>query len=635
MNAEIKNNVRSLETIAKISLKTDSYRLNQMLSKFIERSSIFACANLRFIFFFLSFTPTKNYNKFQMRIWLWMSAFTRAGHAEDEPLEVNICYLIVEVDKRYDGKANEDTSEAEAVELTSIWLEELEEKQHVELKEDSGEEEEEEYLTNLYHLLFIISMKSFDSCFVFYSKRSNVYCDVLGRTYSIQLISISTSFSFSLFPFFIYILKCVRGRIFRQTCDNKIMRDNICNSNNTSRPSLVLGSWAHKPTYPKCYMNHNACGSWPCGPHDLLLRLSVSNGKKIHFDNKIKLLYFKLLALTLIANLSHITALIKLKLAYDIEPNPGPPNLVNSNELTVITLNCRGLGNINKFRALLNTSYNLLARKRNTIILLQETMIKDSKYLDLAWRGIYALTPGTGNSQGCVTLLNANTKIVNQIDVGNRAHVLEVEGLDGVDTKLVVANIYAPIGYGLDKRTFFTEIIDIISTYNLNNIILGGDFNLTFGEEDRINRRTSNAEIITAGLLKAELSEINLKDAWEGFQGMTWNRGDSFTRLDRLFYKINGLRHLSTEVDWGLSDSDHAAVKVNFGPLLNRKKGVKICRLNPKVVQDPDMLLQLRSHLIEQLNSIPPTFNPHVKLEFAKMSIRSKALELGKRIVSG
>ena len=39
-------------------------------------------------------------------------------------------------------------------------------------------------------------------------------------------------------------------------------------------------------------------------------------------------------------------------------------------------------------------------QKEKMIMMIQETMITKSRYLDLAWRGKYEFTPGSGNSQG-------------------------------------------------------------------------------------------------------------------------------------------------------------------------------------------------------------------------------------------
>ena len=53
--------------------------------------------------------------------------------------------------------------------------------------------------------------------------------------------------------------------------------------------------------------------------------------------------------------------------------------------------------------------------------MIQEKMITNSRYLDLAWRVKYVFTPGTGNSQGCITLTH------NDITITDIEHI-QIEG---------------------------------------------------------------------------------------------------------------------------------------------------------------------------------------------------------------
>ena len=55
------------------------------------------------------------------------------------------------------------------------------------------------------------------------------------------------------------------------------------------------------------------------------------------------------------------------------------------------------------------------------IIMIHETMITNSRYLDLAWRVKYVFTPATGNSQGCITLTH------NDITITGIEHI-KIEG---------------------------------------------------------------------------------------------------------------------------------------------------------------------------------------------------------------
>ncbi len=223
-------------------------------------------------------------------------------------------------------------------------------------------------------------------------------------------------------------------------------------------------------------------------------------------------------------NERHKTSLIKLTLCFDIEENPGPIQK-NGTKLVIVTLNCRGLGNVDKFRLVLNKANQILKENPNAIIMLQEIMVKDDKYLKLSWRGSYAITYGTGNSQGCLTLARSNIILSNQVNIDNSGHKVEAEGL--LDEKTTILNIYAPNGYGNDKKRFFDEVLDIIENSTNRNTILAGDFNLTFSEADRYKRNTCTGEKNIAKTVSDRLINLNMADAWAGSEGMTWKRSNT------------------------------------------------------------------------------------------------------------
>ena len=53
----------------------------------------------------------------------------------------------------------------------------------------------------------------------------------------------------------------------------------------------------------------------------------------------------------------------------------------------------------------------------------------------------------------------------------------------------LIVNIYAPLGYNNAKNEFFNNTLDVITNYDGENVIFGGDFNITnitgIGSEDR------------------------------------------------------------------------------------------------------------------------------------------------------
>ncbi len=358
-----------------------------------------------------------------------------------------------------------------------------------------------------------------------------------------------------------------------------------------------------------------------CGLKSLFDKSNFShNGKK---GQKTKCVYLTLRRLNTI-NIRALDNYLKGRLVHDIEKNPGPV----SNIVTVITLNCRGLNQISKFRLLLNKAAMLQQLNPNTIIMLQETMVIDTTYIELAWKGKYIFTPGTGNSKGCITLLDNDTIIYNNFIIGNRGHYAQIQLCN--QKKVTIFNIYAPNGYTQEKRAYFENLIDLLNR-NAEDIILAGDFNLTMQGCDRHNHQTNAGEQNIANYLSIELDQLGLIDHLKDKRVMTWKKGNSMSKLDRIYTRLNRYTLTSVTTDWTIIDSDHTAVVATFNSEIRHKKGIRPYRLHSVVVNNPDTLNELCTYLREQLQTLSPEANPHTILEFAKMTIHTKAMQLSKR----
>ena len=148
---------------------------------------------------------------------------------------------------------------------------------------------------------------------------------------------------------------------------------------------------------------------------------------------------------------------------------------------------------MDKTRALLNKVYQL-PTLQPLFVMLQETMITSSHYLEMAWRGQLVHTPGTGNSKGCVTLLNADNQISNIKHYGNWGHCFNVKL--GSGETVMICNIYAPNGFDQTKTDFFHEVFQDLERWD-GPLILTGDFNTTLGTEERHCRGVTAAEVRT------------------------------------------------------------------------------------------------------------------------------------------
>ena len=303
-------------------------------------------------------------------------------------------------------------------------------------------------------------------------------------------------------------------------------------------------------------------------------------------------------------------------------------------DLQVVSLNVRGLSDSKKLRHLINASYKLTKASQNSLYLFQEVYVQRLDLLNFLWRGDYYLTPGTGNSQGCLTLLTAPYKIVHSTDLGNRAHVLVLTKDDVNRAELIIANAYAPSGYDADKLTFFEDLIGLISdavtNYNCENVLLAGDLNLVFSPEEVKNRLYSNPEKRIATAVSVMFRDLNLTDGWNSTQSthFTWTTSrtgqQSFSTLDRVLYNQANWQLVDKKVDWGFSVSDHAAVIAAFKRVVAQpNRNIMIPRLDPRLLLDPEGRRMLEDKFRELAEQASPDWNPHVKLEYLKMCLRS------------
>jgi hypothetical protein len=106
--------------------------------------------------------------------------------------------------------------------------------------------------------------------------------------------------------------------------------------------------------------------------------------------------------------------------------------------------------------------------------------------------------------------------------------------------------------------------------------------------------------------------------------GYTWNRGECYSRLDYVFVSEQlGNRLVVASTDWAFEQSDHAAVKLKFFLESKVEKGPGIPKINTNLLNDRVTKERIGKEIQEQLNQIPAHWDPHTKLEFMKVVVRS------------
>ena len=323
-----------------------------------------------------------------------------------------------------------------------------------------------------------------------------------------------------------------------------------------------------------------------------------------------------------------LTCRLLLKLAGDIESNPGP-------SITLVTQNCRGLKKEAKFRQLINRIYKSHNVNQSLIISLQETHVEHSN-LNYLWKGSHIFTPGNGHQGGCITLLSDNIEVIDQIDIENEAHVAKLNMVENTfSLTIIIANIHAPCAHNPIKVKFFEKIRESIDQLQSTEpsdcpIIILGDFNLVFNKNERINTNFTKKEKNIGGEINSIFDDLQLIDCWDqGKDDMTWRHGEKMSKIDRIKWSpALNYGNLKVKTDWTYTESDHAAIIVNMTPQYNNIISRPI-RIDTRFMQSTTLKHQfLKEIKVRMDQTVETKMNPHQKLEYLKMSIRSIALEI-------
>ena len=283
----------------------------------------------------------------------------------------------------------------------------------------------------------------------------------------------------------------------------------------------------------------------------------------------------------------------------NVEVNPGPHSTQRNSSVMGTSYNVRGLNDEPKLRHLINYCYLKIRNGRDLdhFFLFQETFIAKANKIPYLWRGNYHLTPGSGNGSGCISLFSSHINVVHQVDFGMRGHVLVCQKSGEQRVFAIVANIYAPCPNNQEKIVFFEEVFDKISevmvTYECNNVIVAGDFNLNFKESEMKNRNFSAQEKRAAQIVENFANGLGLVDVWKERESLfTWRRAntDVFSTIDRILFSKHSQAITGVVTNWSLSMSDHAAIELSLktkGELnINRSK---ITRLDPSLLNNQEV----------------------------------------------
>ena len=339
------------------------------------------------------------------------------------------------------------------------------------------------------------------------------------------------------------------------------------------------------------------------------------------------------------------TLIATLLLRGGVEQNPGPIN----KEFRLLSQNCRGLTDRKKLIRLLRQVYPNSRGSRGssslTIACLQETHKVDRFAIANCFKGQAVIDDGERNQRGACILVPESFEVCSSHTSGFGRWAIAVvkpkSSIPGSDHKHVIATIYAPNCHReaiVFYQEFFNSLDDVTDTLVVNgdsfDTIVTGDFNVVLdpnaGASNRLVTRPERelAVLIIDGMESRNLLEPDsflVKDCY------TWRRGTCLSKLDYLFVSSELRNRIkSATIKWFEFGTklDHAAVCAQFSdgsPTTRGRSFPKVYSTDIRSEADKQWLLD---QLLKCEEQIMPHWNPHMKLDFIKMMLRAKALEL-------
>ena len=341
------------------------------------------------------------------------------------------------------------------------------------------------------------------------------------------------------------------------------------------------------------------------------------------FNYSISLLHFiptMLISITKITNIKSILLILLILLCAGIEPNPGPPR-----KTKITTYNCNGLGDQNKLRRLLLKVNNEVSK--GAIVFLQETHIVDTKVLESSWKNKFLSNCKKTNAAGVIILFSDKYEI-NYVHKDDEGRAI-VAVISNEERTLILANAYFPNDHKAGIKfaeNLYLKIIEAQVEYPNSVTICAGDFNLCMSKNDSLDRKETKNETLLADVVRGNNKVIKLEDSYRSVHkngGYTWKRGSTYSRLDYIFTSNSLLHHITgAEVDWAFETSDHAAVRVDI-IFEEPQKGPGITKINTNILEDKNVELKIGQEIEEMMKQVQTDWNPHLTLEFLKVTIRS------------
>ena len=252
--------------------------------------------------------------------------------------------------------------------------------------------------------------------------------------------------------------------------------------------------------------------------------------------------------------------------------------------IKINTLNINGLNTERKQQMLINyMEYNKI-----DIMLLQEHNIREMGKINKELNEKYQIiiNPAIQHKGGTAILLNRKLDLmIKNYEMSADSRIISAI-IEISNKPLHIVNIYAPSGSNnSDRDEFFKVNLTYYLRNNIDNTIIGGDFNCVTSSRDS----SSNSTHVCRALLN-NFKGLRMKDPWYQHNsnvGYTYIRNDYGSRLDRFYLKelSSSVQNVSVK---HANFSDHSCVQIEM-KLTNIKVGKFYWKLNVSLLEDSEI----------------------------------------------
>ena len=294
--------------------------------------------------------------------------------------------------------------------------------------------------------------------------------------------------------------------------------------------------------------------------------------------------------------------------------------------IVIASLNINGLNNRDKQLQLIEFMYY----NRIDILLLQEHNIRNANVIcsELSDKYIVDINLAISHKGGTAILINRKSPIkLLTSEKSSDSRIISMK-FKFYEEFFHIVNIYAHASNAKDREKMFNEDLIYYLRNNIQNSIIGGDFNCVLSQRDT---STGNANISKA--LLNTIRTLQFKDMWHVKNKdikYTFVRNNFGSRIDRLYAK-----DLCQYVKWidviNVNFSDHSCIKSVIGMPNIPKVGQYYWKLNTALLDLPDIDLRFK----EEWEKIKSVKNRYTNVnnwwdKHAKPQIKKFFVKIGK-----